>query len=514
MRLFFQCFVLAMCAVLHPMGYSQEANCQLEKLTDWGLHDAGLPMPKPSPLDMKIIDVNMLGPYFNDQVKFRAALVRADYVEAQKFWDRLAQEPDASARMRNLQAMHFAMGGKGLYFLSYAQAWLTAQPNSVAAKAFLGLVYSDAALAARGGQYTRETPRNAMVLFKQRATQAQAILELLLERRDVYAWSAHISLLDSYFFQGMGEKAWRSQEALIAAAPSYGFSYFWAARYTDSIWAKPDVAARRSERLKALAASNQLPKTDILVLEQELNYRLGGLARTGNPEQPRPYWKQRNKEAPHLFNVLGWLSYERSVENWPEVVRLADLGIAANPYQTYSYAQRAVANKAMARMDAVMKDTLAAAVLGSDEAMSDIVQGHVRGTLGFAPGNFTQLLAYCNMGASFGMPAAANCMGSALTDGFAGVKRDDRGAATWHLLAARGGNSNSQHDVAVLLPRVSQTADAQSVSQFWMREAARQRHVYAKQKATQDPEPEIDTQCAAKMAKNALRSKVQQILKP
>lgn len=510
MRQFFQCIVLAMFAVSHPIGYSQGANCLLEKLTDWGLHDAGLPMPKPDPLDVRTIDVKMLGPYLNDQVRLRAAIVRADYVEAQKFWDHLAQEPDASARMRNLRAMHFAMGGKGFYFLAYAQAWVAAQPNSVAAKTFLGLVYGDAALSARGGGYTSNTPRNAMVLFKQRAKQAQAILEPLLGRRDVYAWSAHISLLQSYFYQGLDEKALRSQEALIAAAPGYGFSYFWAATYTDLIWAKPDVAARRAERLKALAVSNQLAKIDILVLDQELKYRLGDLARAGNPEQLRHYWKQRNKEAPHLFNVLSWLSYERSVENWPEVARLADLGIAANPYQTYSYEQRAVANKAMTRMDTVLKDTLAAAVLGSDEAMSDLVQGHVRGTLGFAPGNFKQLLAYCNMGASFGLPAAANCMGSAFTEGFAGVKRDDRIAATWHLLAARGGNSNSQHDIAVLLPRVSQTPDAQSISQFWMREAARQQHGYAKQKATKDPEPDIDTECAAQTAKKALRSKVQQ----
>ena len=73
-------------------------------------------------------------------------------------------------------------------------------------------------------------------------------------------------------------------------------------------------------------------------------------------------------------------------------------------------------------------------------------------------------------------------------------------------------DSNSQHDIAVLLPRVSKNSDAQPISQFWMREAARQQHVYAKQKATKDPEPEIDIQCAATMAKEAARAKVKQIL--
>jgi hypothetical protein len=514
MRLLFQNVVFAALTVLYSTSHSQEVTCQVEKLADWGVNDAGLPTPRPDALDLKTIDPKVIAPYFNEQVKFRAAIVRGDFAEAQGFWDRLIAEPDPSSRMRQLKAMHFAMEGKGLYFLSYAQAWLTAQTNSLPAKVFLGLAYSDAAYTARGRQYTGQTPRNAMIIFKQRITKAQEILEPLLARKDVYGWSANSSLSLGYFYQGMDEKGWRTQEELINAAPSYGFSYFWAAAYAESIWAKPDIATRRAARLRALSASNKLPQSENLVLEQELNYRLRGLARTGNPQEARPYWTQRNKEAPHLFNTLGWLMYERSVENWPEVLRLADLAISANPLQTYSYTQRATANKAMARVDTVFKDTLAAAVLGNDSAMSDLIQGHVRGTLGFAPGNFNQMYAYCNMGATFGMPAAANCMGSAYTEGFAGIKRDDRSAIAWHMFAARGGISNSQHDIGVILPRVSKLPEAQSISQHWMREAARQQHPYAIQKATKEPEPEVDTECAAKLARDAALSKVKQIFKP
>lgn len=514
MRHFFQATVAVLLVALHAISYSQEGLCQLETLADWGLHDAGLPTPKADALDLKVIDAKVIAPYFSEQVKFRAAVIRGDYAEAQAFWDRLIAEPDATSRMRQLRAMHFAMEGKGLYFLSYAQAWITVQPQSTAAKTFLGLVYSDAARTSRGSNFSSQTSRNAMIFFKQRITKAQEILEPLLARKDVYSWSANTSLSLVYFYQGMDEKGWRTQEELINAAPGYGFSYFWAAAYAESIWAKPDVAAHRAERLRALSISNQLPKSEGLVLEQELNYRLRGLLRTGNPQEVRPYWTQRNKEAPHLFNTLGWLMYERSVENWPEVVRLADLAITANPLQTYSYSQRAIANKEMARMDTVFKDTLAAAILGNDSAMSGLVQGHVRGTLGFAPGNFNQMYAYCNMGAAFGMPAAANCMGSAFTEGFAGTKRDDRIAASWHLLAARGSHSNSQHDIGVLLPKFSKLPEAQSISQHWMREASRQQHPYATQKATKEPEPKIDTQCAAKMAKEAALSKVKQIFKP
>lgn len=514
MRLLCNSIILAALAMMHSPSHSQETICQIEKLVDWGIQDAGLPTPKPDALDLKILDAKTTGPFFSEQVKFRAAVVRGDYAEAQGFWDRLNAEPDTSSRMRQLRAMHFAIDGKGLYFLSYAQAWLNAQPSSTAAKTFLGLVYSDAANTARGGQYTGQTSRNAMIIFRQRFSKARDILEPLLAQKDVYGWSANASLSLGYFYQGIDEKAWQAQEELIKAAPGYGFSYFWAAAYTESIWAKPEIANRRAERLRALSASGSLSPTERLVLAQELNYRLRGLARSGNPQDARPYWTQRNKEASHLFNTLGWLMYERSVENWPEVIRLADLAIAANPLQTYSYAQRAIANKAMARVDTVFKDTLVAAILGNDSAMSDLIQGHVRGTLGFAPGNFHQMHAYCNMGATFGMPAAANCMGSAFTEGFAGVKRDDRSAASWHFLAARGGISNSQHDIGVILPRVSKLTETQNISQYWMREAARQQHAYAMQKATKEPEPEIDTKCAAKVAKEAALSKVKQIFKP
>ena len=499
--------------LLHSVSSAQEASCQLEKLSDWGLNDAGLATPKPDPLDLKTINAQTIAPYFSEQVKFRAAVIRGDFADAQGFWDRLIAVPDTTERMRQLYAMHFAMEGKGLYFLSYAQAWAIAQPSSIAAKTFLGLAYSDAARSARGGDYSNKTPRNSMVLFKQRAAKARDILEPLLARKDVYAWSAHASLLLGYFYQGLDEKAWRSQEELINAAPGYSFSYFWAARYTASIWAKPDGAARRADRLRKLAVSNQLSKNDSLVLDQELNHKMRDPIQS-NPQAARPYWTQRNKEAAHLFNLLGWLGYERQMENWPEVVRLADLAIAANPLQTYSYAQRAMANKAMTRMETVFKDSLAAAVLGNDAAMSDLVQGHVRGTLGFAPGNFNQMVAYCNMGVTFGLPSAANCMGSAYTEGFAGIKRDDRSAAAWHLLAARGGHSNSQHDTAVLLLKVSKLPEAAAVSQYWMREAARQQHVYATQKATKEPDPEIDTQCAAQLAKEAALAKIKQVFKP
>ena len=90
-----------------------------------------------------------------------------------------------------------------------------------------------------------------------------------------------------------------------------------------------------------------------------------------------------------------------------------------------------------------------------------------------------------------GNPAGANCLGAAHSEGFAGVRRDDREALRWHLLGARGNVRNSAHDVAVLLPRVvgaKSPEAAQAAAGFWIRAAADEGHMFAKNKLAQHPE--------------------------
>ena len=50
------------------------------------------------------------------------------------------------------------------------------------------------------------------------------------------------------------------------------------------------------------------------------------------------------------------------------------------------------------------------------------------------------------------------------------------------MIAARGGESNSMHDLAVLLPRVVSDADGQMAADYWMRKAANAKHVFAMKK--------------------------------
>jgi hypothetical protein len=454
------------------------------KLEDWALNNAGITPPKPLILDSASIDTKAAAPYYNEQVRFRADVLRGDYVAAQAYWDNLASINDATERMRQIYALHFAISSKGLYYLNAAQAWLVAKPQSTAARLFYAQILSYGAAQARGNQYSSNTNLKAMGLFAQRFAASRPVLEEMSKRNDIYAWAAHIALKPLYFYAGEPDKGWASEEYLINQAPQYGWSYFWATEYTERQWAPLAESTKRLSQLTALASKHKLNELDAKVLSQSVDYVRKNTAQNSDPQSARPYWQKRVAEAPHLFNILKWLTYEVSMQNWEAVDLLATRAIALNPYQTYSFYQRSIARKETGNFEGAVKDTLPAAILGNDTAMSNLIQGYVRGTMGFKPGNYTQMMAYCKMGAAIGLPAAANCMGSAYSEAIANTPRDNLESASWHLLAARGGFGNSQHDFAITLTKLKNEQIAVEVSQHWMREAAQNGHVYAQNKAS------------------------------
>jgi hypothetical protein len=457
------------------------SGCSDAPATDWALDNAGLSLAKPLPLDLSRLDVETVAAQYVTHVRFTAAVLSGDYAQAQHYWDRIAAIADPAERMREIYRLKFALDTRRMYFLDAAQAWMQADPQSVAAQLLMGLSLNAGALQARGTRYSREVDPPQMALFKQRFAKARPYLENIAKRNDTYAWLAHAALELPYFYLGESEKGWASLEYLIGQAPQYGWLYFWATDYAEPKWAGEESPARL-RRLSELAARHRLNAADQKVLEQELAYVRSDMENNPNPQAWRPYWEKRQAEAPHLRNLVLWLGQEHAVQNWTMVEKLASQAIEINPQQTYSLYLRSLARKEMGRNVEALRDTVAAAVLGNDAAMSNLIYAHLQGGMGLKPGDHESLFAYCKMGAAFGMPSAANCLGSAYTEGFAGVTRSDANAAAWHLLAARGGNANSQHDVAVLLPRAAAGERAQKAADYWMREAARQGHHYARKK--------------------------------
>lgn len=463
-------------------------SCEPGPVGDPGLEDVGLSAPKPLPMDLARIDVPAVAAHYAGPTRFVAAVLQQDYAGARRYLDEIDAMADASERMREVYRLKFALESRGMYLLSAAQQWLSAEPQSPQARLLLGMSLANGARQARGGQYSSKTPPVQMARFRQRFEQARTQLEPLARGTGATAALAHAALELPYFFAGESENGWRGIEALIEQAPQYGWLYFWATEYATPKWAG-EAGPDRLQRLVDLAQRHRLNDLDRRVLDQEVDFVRRDMENNGNPQAWRPYWERRVAEAPHLRNIVLWLGHEQSVGNWPLVEQLATQAIALNPQQTFSFYWRGVARKEMGRPAEAWSDTLAAAVLGSDSAMDNLVYAHLQGTLGAKPGDAEALLAYCKMGAAFGLPAAANCLASSYTDGFAGVARNDREAARWHLLAARGGNRNSQHDLGVLLPRVQPGPAAQEAAHHWMREAARQEHAYALKKAAPEGEP-------------------------
>lgn len=470
---------LVLCVAAVPGCSTDAVDCPPQALPpDHAIAAPPLPLPQPLPLDLSRIDVRTVGTHYEGPVRFIADVLRGDWARAEGYWAALAAIEDPAERMRQAYRLKFMLQGRGLYFLHAAQAWRQADPASPAAQLLLGIALADAATQARGHAYASQVATVQMARFKQRFEAARPHLEAIAARGDVHATLAQAFLQLPYFYDGQDDKGWATIEALIAQAPQYGWLYFWAAEYAKPKWAG-GRGPQRLRRLASLATQHGLNATDRKVLEQEIAYVERDLEHQPDPQAWRAYWQKRQAEAPHLYNLLRWLGQEYDAQNWRAVEELASQALALNPHQTYSLSVRSEARRQLGRGSEAFADTMAAAVLGNDRAMQRVILAHVQGTLGVAAGDRAALLAHCRVGAAFGLPSAANCVGSMYVDGSGGLPGDAAQGVAWHLLAARGGHANSQHDVGVLLPRVAGQA-ARPVADFWMHEAARQGHDYAR----------------------------------
>jgi hypothetical protein len=461
---------------------------------DWGVEALGVQLPRPFPIDTSKIELQTLTAHYSGHVSMLASVLYGNFADAQAYWDTASAMPDASARMRAMFAGINVLKGRGLYALDAAQAWEKAHPESKAAKLFLGAAYAKAASEGRGAEYTSKTSKEQFDLMSARSAKAEIIFQSLIKEDDFYSWGATAGLKDNLFISGRSEEGWRAYEYLISKSPQYGWLYFGAAEYAQPRWAGKK-SQERTQFLLKLADKNKLNALDRKVLEQEASAIDNDVENNPNPEAWRPYWLDRVEKAPHLFNFIGLLNQEGEVRNWPKVVEISQKIIDLDAHNTTAWQWRGRALKEIGTPAEAFTATLTASILGFDWSMGQVIRAHLNGGLGRTPGDKQVLYAYCKMGAALGSAAAANCMGSTYTDGFPSIPRDNKKAVEWHMLAARGGSANSQHDLAVLLPQVQSGPGVQEAAQYWLRRAAAQEHDYAKKKlAAQGP---ITTQGAS-----------------
>jgi tetratricopeptide (TPR) repeat protein len=463
-------------------------------LKDWGVETLGVVLPKPLPIDTPKLEVEAIATHYSGAIKMLAAVLREDFVDAQAYWNQAESQSNSSEQFHNIYEAIGVFHDRGLYVLSSAQSWVKTKPDSKAARLVLGMAYTKAALEGRGSKFFSDTSKEQFDLFKGRFSRARPLLEELMQSEDFYGLAAAAVIVHGYFLDGQSQKAWAIYEMLITKQPHFSLLYFDAASYAHPNWGA-DISDKRMSALITLAEKNNLDPMHKVVLTQVAQNYKNPIEQNPNPQAWRPYWMQRFTQAPSLINLRGWLDKETEVENWPIVAELTNKIIVLSPHHRYAWYLRGRALKEMGKTEDAYLATLSAAVLGHDWSMSQIIYAYIQGGLGRKPRDFEAMYEYCKLGAALGLPAAANCLASSYTEGFAGVKPNSKLAVAWSMLAARGGYANSQHDLAVMLPSVVTDGKSEEATQFWLRRAAENGHQYAINKLGNEAHPEQGFSC-------------------
>jgi hypothetical protein len=475
-------------------GCDQALFFACEPPKDWGVESLGLATPLPLPFDSARLDVQAIAPLYTKGVPVIAALVGGRYTEVQHYFDDVARRPIFQDQYLGIAEIGYLLRQRGLYFLPMTQAWLASAPDSRAARLMLGLAYSAAAFKAHGGGYASETTGEQMANYRQRMSFATPLLEALAKDSDALGLTARRELMHGYFLSGRAEDGWAVHDALTEKLPLLTSEYIDGLEYAHPKWSG-DRSEERGAHVLLRAEKNGLDPQQRKLLVQIVGAHRNDIEDNGNPQAWRPYWTARVAEVPGEFNLRQLLHKELSVQNWSAVETLAQRIVDLSPGDSEAHYENAYALQQLGKNEEAFGAMVSAAVAGSDGAMGQIVYSYVKGTLGRKHQDFDTMYEYCKFGAALGLPSAANCMASSHTDGFGGAKRDDLQAVRWHLLAARGGEMNSMHDLAVLLPRVVPGADAQLAAAYWMRKAADAKHVYALKKVENQPNPALSVGC-------------------
>lgn len=461
-------------------GYAQAPACDKGD-RDWELETFGLTLPSPPPVNLSRLPTRLIERHYVGPYRMVALLARGDFDAVQAHWDAIAANSDRTEQMRAVVRSLDALEGRGMTLLHQAQAWRTRNPESAAAQLMLAAAWTQGAYEVHRDRYVPERAGGYFHRPHARARQALPLVDALLAQGGFYGLAARTVDLRARSLLGDTERdaAWTRYLALMDHAPHYEWLYLRAASHANQ---PGDPAARdqRFQQLTTLARQKQLPQPHLSALEQTLDDHIRGTGRDPNPQTWRPYWEARVKLAPALVNLTGWLEAEYRAGNWAAVLSLADRALAIHPHHESVMERKAWALQKLDRPREAFEATFSAMLLGSDWAANQIVQAHLHGGLDVPVRDFDALYAHCTLGASLGLPSAANCIGSAYTEGFGGVTRNDAQALGWHLIGARGGHASSAHDVVALLPRVipqaGQRVDVELASAHWIRRAAAHEH--------------------------------------
>lgn len=361
-------------------------------------------------------------------------------------------------------------------------AWLRAMPQSYAAHWLCGAMWHEGAVVARSRKFAHEVSAVRFTLMHERLQRAMTLLEraTTLTPKPIEALAA---LGNAHYYGGDATKAEFFLQRAKAVMPQHEDIYDTRLNYALPQWGGSE------ERVKAVyeeARQAGLSANDLVDLH-DMYIARPGLSPT--PGAPRAYWERVIKEHPTRQRLKALLNDFIVLENWLDALPIADRLIAEYPEYSYAYYRRGQINENLGRMAEARSDYTTAAAMGEDFALQSLILANIRGGLGITQKNFDTVITLCRYGAALGSSVGANCIGSLYFEGGSeGVPHPKDGAQglAWHLIGARAGHYNSQHDLGWLLFTNRggdlKEADAKKLGIFWLRRAAEQDHNFAKRK--------------------------------
>lgn len=360
--------------------------------------------------------------------------------------------------------------------------WLQAMPDSYPAHWVCGVVWRSGAWAARGGGFASAVGPIRFALMEERLERSNVLLERALELTP-RPLEALTLLADNAFAGGNPQQAEAYLQRAGAILPQHAGIHWVRARYAQPVWGGSVEAVRA-----ALAQARQAGAGESTLLDIEDDHIVRPW-KMSTPGAARAYWEGAIRKHPTRNRLKRLLDDFVRLENWHDALPVADRLIETYPDYDHAYNRRAYINGQLGRIEAARADYVAAAAMGNEYALQELIMVHIRGGLGLPGKSFGEVVELCLYGATLGTSVGANCLGASYFEGGRSgmpFRQDLPQAFAWHLLAARAGHFNSQYDLGWLLytGRVAgiEPDAAKKIGTFWLHRAAEQNHQFAQRK--------------------------------
>lgn len=458
-----------------------------EKTVQWDFAAYPVPVPKPFvELQTSLPEAADFPRSVHEILALRRAFFAGNYAVVDAALMRSHQEYlDGKSPNRVAEWLLYSLEDTQLAGIDTCNAWLRAMPQSYAAHWLCGAMWKKGAHVARSGKFAHEVSAIRFALMHERLQRAKALLEraTTLTPKPIEA----LAMLGSaYYFDGEPEKAEAFLQRAQGIMPKHEDIYDTRLNYALPQWGGSE------ERVKTVYEEARQAGVSERFLLNAYDTYIAQPGKSATPGAPRAYWQRVVKEHPTRQRLKRLLDDFVGLDNWLDALPIADRLIAEYPEFGYAYYRRGQINENLGRMAEARRDYATAAAMGEDFALQNLLMSNIRGGLGITQRSFDNAITLCRYGAALGSRIGANCIGSLYFEGGSdGVpyRKDAAQGLAWHLVGARAGHFNSQHDLGWLLytnrGNGMKEDEAKKLGIFWLRRAAEQDHQFAKRKLEQ-----------------------------